>query len=169
MSVNSDNQLKFDEGKTTEPLIVMGAGVVELPFGNKYVVHIKPTIEGYDHFLPSTGLENKIKEENVDVGDKITVEKVAKSEKYPYGYFAVKVIEKNAQNNKIEMDKIATGETKAVEPTHKSIEKFENQFEPKNDNMALHELILRVEKLEKMVTTLSSEAGHKPGDEKLPF
>ena len=153
---DQENKLVYPEGKPTEPLLVERMGYEELPFGNKYVVYIKPTIEGYDHFLPSDGLLDKMKNENVDVGDMITVEKVPPSDKYKYGYFTVTVIQKEA----------------GTPPTHKSIEKFEKQFEPKNDSalkMVVHELTLRVDKLEKMVTTLSSEAGHKPGDEKLPF
>ena len=159
MSINSDNQLKFEEGKTTEPLTIINAGVEELPFGSKMVVHIKQTIEGYDHFLPSPGLEKKIKEENVDVDDVITIEKAAKTDKYPYGYFSVNVVEKNT-----------------TAPTHKSIEKFEEQFEPKDDKMEKHELILRVEKLEKITSHLwkwyqgvTAEKGHQPGDESFPF
>ena len=35
--------------------------------------------------------------------------------------------------------------------------------------MVVHELSLRVEKLEKIEETRSSEAGHKPGDEDIPF
>jgi len=154
----SESKLKFKDDSTTEPLTIKSAGFEETQFGSKMVVRIKQTIEGYDHFEPSTGLEKKIKEENVDVGDIITIEKVGPSEKYQYGYFNVKVVEKNAK-----------GETKAAEPTHKSIEKFEKQFEPKDDKMDQHELTLRVEKLEKMFAVLSSEAGHKPGDEETPF
>ena len=160
MSVNSENQLKFEEGRTTEPLTIMDAGIEEFPFGSKYVVRINPLITGHDHFMPSPGLKKKIEEVNVDVGDKITIEKVAPSEKYQYGYFSVNVVEKG------------NGPHIAKEREHKSVEKFEKQFEPKNDEdlkMALHELTLRFEKLEKMVTTLSSEAGHKPGDEEIPF
>ena len=160
MSVNSENQLKFEEGRTTEPLTIMDAGIEEFPFGSKYVVRINPLITGHDHFMPSPGLKKKIEEVNVDVGDKITIEKVAPSEKYQYGYFSVNVVEKG------------NGPQIAKEREHKSVEKFEKQFEPKNDEdlkMALHELTLRFEKLEKMVTTLSSEAGHKPGDEEIPF
>ena len=155
MSVNSENQLKFEEGRTTEPLTIMDAGTEEFPFGSKYVVRIKPLITGHDHFMPSPGLKKKIEEINVDVGDVITVEKVAPSDKYQYGYFSVNVMEKGKG------PQIATGETKAVQPAK---------------DMALHELTLRlvelescVSKLIRDVTTLSSEAGHKPGDEKLPF
>ena len=174
MALNSDNQLKFDEGKTTEPLTIMSAKLEDLEFGSKFVVHIKPTIEGYDHFMPSQGLEKKMKESNVDVNDIITIEKAPKSDKYIYGYFNVNIVEK--------------GKGPDLPPnTHKSVEKFEEQFKEKpidpvvhdhplgtgfaqkDDKMLIHELIIRIEKLEKMVTVLSSEAGHKPGDEKLPF
>jgi len=177
MELNSNNQLKFEEG-TTEPLTIMGADVEELQFGSKFVVRIEPLITGHDHFMPSPGLKKKIEEANVDVGDVITVEKVAPSEKYEYGYFSVSVVDKGK------------GPQIAKERTHKSIEKFEKQFEPENDKMTLHELTLRVDKwanllaqtvsqvaidgkrvdkLEKIEETRSSESGHKPGDEKLPF
>ena len=161
MSVNSENQLKFEEGRTTEPLTIMDAGMEEFPFGSKYVVRINPLITGHDHFMPSPGLKKKIEEVNVDVGDKITIEKVAPSEKYQYGYFSVNVVEKGKgpqiakdRADKVEMEKYATGETKAVQPTL---------------DIVVHELTLRVEKLEKMEETRSSEAGHKPGDEEIPF
>ena len=93
MSLNSDNELKWEIG-TSEPLTIMDAGTEEFPFGSKYVVHIKPLITGHDHFMPSPGLKKKIEEINVDVGDVITVEKVAPSDKYQYGYFSVNVVEK---------------------------------------------------------------------------
>ena len=44
--------------------------------------------------MPSPGLEKKIKEQNIDIGDQITVDKVAPSEKYQFGYFSVNVVEK---------------------------------------------------------------------------
>ena len=160
MSVNSDNELKWQIG-TSEPLTIMDAGTEEFPFGSKYVVRINPLITGHDHFMPSPGLKKKIEEINVDVGDVITVEKVAPSEKYQYGYFSVNVVEKGKgpqiakdRDDKVEMEKYATGETKAVQPAL---------------DIVVHELTLRVEKLEKIEETRSSEAGHKPGDEKLPF
>ena len=106
-------------------------------------------------------LKKKIEEGNVDIGDVITVEKVAPSEKYQYGYFSVNVVEKGKgpqiakdRADKVEMEKYATGETKAVQPAL---------------DIVVHELTLRVEKLEKMVALFSSEAGHKPGDEDIPF
>ena len=163
MSVNSENQLKFEIG-TTEPLTIMDAGTEEFPFGSKYVVRIKPLITGHDHFMPSPGLEKKIKEGNVDIGDVITIEKVAKSEQYPYGYFSVNVVDKG-KGPQIAKDRIAES------PVGAGFEQkdVKHEAEQKNDNMGLHELTLRVEKLEKIEETRSSEAGHKPGDEKLPF
>ena len=160
----SESKLKFKDDSTTEPLTIKSAGFEETQFGSKMVVRIKQTIEGYDHFEPSTGLEKKIKAENVDVGDIITIEKVGPSDQYQYGYFTVNVVEKKALTNKIEMDKYATGETKPVEHTHKK------------DTMSIHELTARVEKLETIVATLwtdygnrTSDAGHKVGDDKMPF
>ena len=160
MPVNSDNELKWEIG-TSEPLTIMDAGTEEFPFGSKYVVHIKPLITGHDHFMPSSGLKMKIEEANVDVGDVITVEKVAPTEKWQYGYFNVSVVNKGKgpqiakdRADKVEMEKYATGETRAVQPTI---------------DIVVHELTLRVEKLEKMVALYSSEAGHKPGDEDIPF
>ena len=157
MSLDSNNQLKFEEGSTTEPLTIMGSGMEEFPFGSKYVVNIEP-LDGKDHFCPAPGLKRKIEEVNVDIGDVITVEKVAPSEKYQYGYFSVSVVDKGKgpqiAKDKVEMDSYAIGETRAVQPTI---------------DIVVHELTLRVEKLEKMVALYSSEAGHKPGDEDIPF
>ena len=177
---NPDDKLKYPEGRPTEPLLIEKMGFEELPYGRKYVIYIKQTIEGYDHFMPSDGLINKLKEENVDIGDKITIEKVPPSDKYQYGYFTVKVVEKGngpqIAQDRIEKSPVGAGFTQKDEK-HKSVEKFEKQFEePKDDKMGLHELTVRVEKLETIVATLwtdytnrTSDAGHKVGDEKLPF
>ena len=162
MSVNSENELKWEIG-TSEPLTIMDAGTEEFPFGTKYVVHIEP-IDGKDHFMPSPGLKKKIEEVNVDVGDVITVEKVAPSVKYQYGYFSVNVVEKGKgpqiAKDRIEKSPVGAGFAQ---------KDVKHEADQKNDGMALHELTLRVEKLEKIEETRSSEAGHKPGDETLPF
>ena len=163
MPINRDNQLKFADGSTTDPLTILSAGVEELEYGNKYVVHIKPTIEGFDHFCPADGLKKKMINENVDVGDQINIEKIAPDDKYQYGYFKVNVIKKASTGGQIEKPSLST----KPEKLHKSDEKFLEQFP--NNKLDLHELEVRIDKLEKMVTVLSSEAGHKPGDEKLPF
>ena len=168
MSLDSANQLKFEIG-TTEPLTIMDAGMEEFPFGSKYVVRIEPLITGHDHFMPSPGLEKKIKEINVDVGDVITVEKVAPSEKYTHGYFSVNVMEKG-KGPQIAKDRIAESPVGAgfAQKDAKAISRSATDL--KGDIvMVVHELTLRVEKLEKIEETRSSEAGHKPGDEKLPF
>ena len=157
MSVNSDNQLKFEEG-ISEPLTIMGADMEEFPFGSKFVVRIKTLITGHDHFMTSPGLEKKIKEGNVDIGDVITIEKVAKSEQYPYGYFSVSVVNKGKgpqiAKDRIEKSPVGAGFAQ---------KDVKHEAEHKNDNMGLHELTLRVEKLEKIEETRSSES------EKLPF
>ena len=173
MSVNSDNELKWQIG-TSEPLTIMGAGMEELPYGTKYVVHIKPLITGHDHFMPSPGLEKKIKEANIDIGDQITVEKVAPSDKYQYGYFSVDVVQKGGgpqiATDRIEKSPVGAGfaQKDAKAEMDKVISRSVTDL--KGDIvMVVHELSLRVERLEKIEETRSSEAGHKPGDEKLPF
>ena len=173
MSVNSDNELKWQIG-TSEPLTIMGAGMEELPYGTKYVVHIKPLITGHDHFMPSPGLKKKIEEINVDVGDVITVEKVAPSDKYQYGYFSVDVVQKGGgpqiATDRIEKSPVGAGFAQKDAKVEMDKVVSRSVTDLKGDIvMVVHELSLRVEKLEKIEETRSSEAGHKPGDEKLPF
>jgi hypothetical protein len=173
MSVNSDNELKWQIG-TSEPLTIMGAGMEEFPFGTKYVVRIKPLITGHDHFMPSPGLEKKIKEANIDIGDQITVEKVAPSDKYQYGYFSVDVVQKGGgpqiATDRIEKSPVGAGFAHKDAKAEMDIrERKPGEYHLKELGMVVHELSLRVEKLEKIEETRSSEAGHKPGDEKLPF
>ena len=154
--LNKEDQLKFPDGSKTE-VVILKAAFEELQFGSKYVVDIKTTIDGYAYFLPSDGLIKKIKEENVDVGDKIVIEKVAPDEKYKYGYFSVTVVEKAVRGDKEQMDKYATGEIKAVEPVDKGIANFEKQFEKPDDKLELHELKIRVENLEGEVSLLKKK------------
>ena len=166
MAVNSENELKWEIG-TSEPLTIMGAEMEESQFGSKFVVRIKPLILGHDHFIPAPGLKKKIEEANVDVGDVITVEKFAPTDKYQYGYFSVNVVDKG-KGPQIAKDRAEESPVQK-DVKHKSVEKFEEQFEPRNINIIVHELTSRVDKLEKMVTTLSGDVGHKPGDEDIPF
>ena len=153
MSVNSENELKWEIG-VSEPLTIMDAGTEEFPFGSKFVVHIEPLITGHDHFMPSAGLEKKIKEGNVDIGDKITIEKVAKSEQYPYGYFSVNVVEKGKG------PQIAKDRQPEVSPAPAPT--LQSQSNEPNDATKLNVLW-------NYYISITSEAGHKPGDEKLPF
>jgi len=155
MPVNSDNQLKFEEG-LTEPLTIMDAGTEEFPFGSKFVVHIEPLITGHDHFMPSPGLEKKIKEGNVDIGDKITIEKVAPSDKYQYGYFSVNVVEKGKGP---QIAKEVLRQPKAAPSPAPALQSQSN--EP-NDAAKLNVLW-------NYYISITSEAGHKPGDEDIPF
>tara|TARA_Y100000310_G_scaffold312820_1_gene360507 strand:+ start:42 stop:551 length:510 start_codon:yes stop_codon:yes gene_type:complete len=166
--LNKEDQLKFSDGSKTE-VIILKAALEVLQFGSKYVVDIQTTIDGYTHFLPSDGLIKKIKEENVDVGDKVVIEKVAPDDKYPYGYFNVSVVDKaktiDNQSQKVEMDQYATGETKAVEPVDKGIANFEKQFDKPEQTLDLHELSLRVEALEKEIVELKKAIDR----DKIPF
>ena len=54
---------------------------------------------------------------------------------------------------------------KKSKPLHKSIQKFEEQFKPKETELDTHELSLRVEKLEKIVAALWKDKG----DDDIPF
>ena len=96
-----------------------------------------------------------------------TVEKFAPTDKYQYGYFSVNVVDKG-KGPQIAKDRAEESPVQK-DVKHKSVEKFEEQFEPRNINIIVHELTSRVDKLEKMVTTLSGDVGHKPGDEDIPF
>ena len=164
MSVNSDNQLKFEEG-LTEPLTIMNAGTEEFPFGSKFVVHIEP-LDGKDHFMPSPGLEKKIKEGNVDIGDKITIEKVAKSEQYPYGYFSVNVVEKG-KGPQIAKDRIAESPVGAGF-AHKDAKDSQSKAAPAPQSSEPNDAT-KLNVLWNYYISITSEAGHKPGDEDIPF
>ena len=151
--LNKDKQLKFPDGSTTE-VTIENIGMEELEFGSEYIVRIKETIDGYDHFKPSDGLQKKLSDEGVKPGDIINITKVAPDEKYTYGYFTVSMVE----SSKVEMDKYATGETKAVQPENKGAANFEKQFVAEDDKIGLHELKLRVETIEKQVASLLKAA-----------
>tara|TARA_R100001594_G_C4036815_1_gene262381 strand:+ start:768 stop:1226 length:459 start_codon:yes stop_codon:yes gene_type:complete len=148
MGLDKNKQLKFDVG-TTDPLTVESAGMVESDFGSDYVVMITPTIDGYTHFKPSPGLQKKIKEENVDVGDVITIEKAPVSDKYPYGYFNVNVVSKVGKK------------TNVVKETAKQYEKQHNNS---SDKLELHELKMRMETIEGELHLLKKkvEENNKP-------
>ena len=163
MELDKNKQLKFHDGSKTK-VIIKSMGMEESNFGSEYVVHIEET-KGCDHFKPSEGLRNKIAEASISEGDKIIIEKVAPSEKYKYGYFSVDMADnqpKKQETNfdKVEMDKYATGENKAVDPAVHN-HPVGAGFAQKDDKMAVHELSLRVETLEKQVTQLLKD--------KLPF
>ena len=136
MSLDKNKQLTFTVG-TTDPLTIKSASTVESDFGSDYVVMIEPTIDGYTHFKPSQGLQNKMKQENVDVGDVITIEKAPKSDKWPYGYFSVNVVSKVGQK------------THSAAAMNNSTENVEQQTKSPSDRLELHELSLRVESMAK--------------------
>ena len=140
--IDKNKQLKFIDGSKTE-VTILKMGYEELEFGSKYVVHIKETIDGCNHILPSDGLIGKIQKLEVGEGDKIVIEKVGPSEKYQYGYF-------NAE--------MADNQPKKVEP--------------KASQNPLHEELddkMKLNALWKWYQSETLEAGHKPGDENTPF
>lgn len=146
--MDKEKQLKFPNDQESETLVIESAGYEEFTFGKKYVVKIKETITGHDHFMPSEGLIKKLKEQNVDKGDQIKIKKVGPSEEYQYGYFNVEVVHKG---NPIESSPVGAGFSQK-DAKHKSYENFEKQFS--KDNIDTHELAVRVEKLETAVASL---------------
>ena len=142
--LDKEKQLKFPDGSKT-PVTIKSMGMEENDFGSEYIVRIEETIDGYDHFKPSDGLQRKMTEANLSTGDKIVIEKVAPSDKYQYGYFSVEM---------------ADNPVKAVDPAVHD-HPMGAGFAQKDDKMGLHELMLRVETLEKQVTEMQKD--------KLPF
>ena len=138
--LDKNKQLKFDVGVAIEVQIIK-RGYEELPFGNKYVVHIKETVEGCDYFLPSEGLIKKMEEEGVGDRDIINITKAPADEKFKYGYFTVSTVSK------------ANTEDTGVESIDKGVANFEKQFKS-DDKLDMHELVLRIEKLEESVQEL---------------
>tara|TARA_Y100000310_G_scaffold134391_1_gene133373 strand:- start:124 stop:576 length:453 start_codon:yes stop_codon:yes gene_type:complete len=122
-------------------------------YGKQYIYGCNPIITGESKFTANPRVHGLIQELGVGSGDVLIIEKVKAN---PNDYI------------KVDLPGVPVEKNNPL-PTHKSIEKPEKQIESKTDGIDLHELTLRVEKLEKMVTTLSSEAGHKPGDEDIPF
>ena len=170
--LNKDKQLKFDEGSKT-PVTIVSMGMEENDFGSEYVIHIKE-YKGCDHIKPSEGLKNKIIESNLSEGDKIVIEKVPKSDKYKYGYFNVEMA-----NNPVKTASPIRRETASEKgkPSQSIVSKVEG------GRLELHEIALRLEKAEKLLESLgklvavlwtdygnrTGDAGHKPGDDDLPF
>ena len=159
MDLNKDNQLKFANDSTTTVII---AGRQKDDFDGE-VVTIEPLPDGYDHFKPSKGLLNKLKDENADIGDTIQIKKIA-DPKYPHPYFNVEILNKAPLKQQSEPLK---QQSEPIED--KGIKNFEKQFEEPNKNLSIHEFSLRLIDLEKKVALLLSDAGHKPGDENIPF
>ena len=140
-------------------------------FGKQYTYGCKAVPTGETKYTANPRVHGLIQELGVSKGDTIIVEKVAAT---PNDYIKVHLPENHAQ--KIEMDKYATGEIKAVEPVDKGIANFEKQFEKPDNKLENHELSFRVERLEKIIAALwtdysnrTGDAGHKVGDEDIPF
>ena len=141
--MDQGKQLKFPVGSKTT-VTILSMGMEEDDFGSNFVVHIKETIEGYNHFNPSEGLQKKITEKNIGADDTIVIEKVPPSEKYQYGYFNVETAQNQPTTSpdKVVMDQHAAGEIKAVEPVSRDA------------RADIHELSVRIEVLETKVAKL---------------
>ena len=135
--LDKEKQLKFPDGSKTE-VVIKSMGMEENSFGSEYIVRIEETIDGYDHFKPSDGLTRKITEAGLSAGDKIVIEKVGPSDKYQYGYFSVEMADNPAKT----VDTAVHGHPMGA------------GFAQKDDKMAVHELSLRVEALEKTISEL---------------
>ena len=132
-------------------------------FGKKqYTYGIKQNITGEEKFSATEKLHEKIQALNASKGDSIYIEKVKDPE-----------INKGFAFFKVEMKDCPVEKPKG--PLHESVKKFEEQFAPEK-SMDVHELSIRIEKLESITATLwkwyqgvTAEKGHQPGDESLPF
>ena len=132
-------------------------------FGQQYTYGCVPIITGETRFTANTRVHGLIQELNVGKGDTIIIEKVKAT---PNDYITVSLPE----NHPKRMDPTPTGP-----PIHKSVDKFEKQFEAPDTKLVNHELSVRVEKLENLVKILmkdygirTSDAGHKFGDDQIP-
>ena len=110
-------------------------------FGKKQFTYgIEPTITGEEKFSATEKLHGKIQELGASKGDTIHIKKVKDPEvNKGYAFFTVTM---------------GDNPVKKEGPLHKSVENFQKQFEPKDDDMAKHELEIRVSNLEKEVAEL---------------
>ena len=131
-------------------------------FGKKQFTYgIKEMITGEDKFSATEKLHEKIQSSNLSKGDTFIIEKKKDPElNKGYAFFTVNL-----------PDVPITSSNKSSEPTVGEQQGYNKGFADKSKSVSvdLHELALRVEKLEEKFGTWSSEAGHKPGDEDIPF
>ena len=164
----NDNQREVVELAFEQPLEGTNS------FGKKQFTYgIKPIISGEEKFSATEKLHEKIQELGASKGDTIYITKV-KDPEINKGFAFFKV---EPAGNPVKKE--SSG------PLHASIKKFQEKLEPpveeQNDGGKMaavdnHELNIRVEKLEKIVSILwtdygnrTSDAGHKPGDNDIPF
>ena len=176
MPRNKEKQLTFDV-PCEHTVTLIKYELEQDDFGNHNIYYIED-LNGKDHFEAFEGLHKKINDAGLIDGETFVIKKL-QIEGYANG------------NPFFKIEGSSPMPKKAVQPMHKSDEKFEKQFEPKIEEkeayaddfgkatvkkiaLDLHELTLRAEELEKCVTKLIKEvklllgdAGHKPGDENL--
>ncbi|QDP64292.1 MAG: hypothetical protein Unbinned4139contig1000_5 [Prokaryotic dsDNA virus sp.] len=143
-------------------------------FGKKqYTYGIKPIITGEEKFSATEKLHEKIQALGAGKGDIIYIEKVKDSGiNKGFAFFKVEI----GESSRNEMDGMRENvpniiEKKTPGPMHESVKKFEEQFIPKeskDNKMEVHELSMRVEKLEKIVSELWKRKENKE-EEELPF
>ena len=140
-------------------------------FGKQYTYGCKAVPTGETKYTANPRVHGLIQELGVRKGDTIIVEKVAAT---PNDYIIVNLPENQLKKQQTDFN---------GPPKHKSVEKFEKQFAESDKKLENHELSVRVdelsakiERLEKIVAVLwtdygtrTSDAGHKPGDEEIPF
>jgi hypothetical protein len=124
-------------------------------FGKKqYIYGVEETITGCTKFSATEKLHEKIQLLGAEKGTTLYITKTKDPEiNNGYAFFKVEGSEDNPEPKK------------KSKPLHKSIQKFEEQFKPKETELDTHELSLRVEKLEKIVAALWKDKG----DDDIPF
>tara|TARA_Y100001970_G_C14248255_1_gene869854 strand:+ start:439 stop:918 length:480 start_codon:yes stop_codon:yes gene_type:complete len=131
-------------------------------FGKKqYTYGIKELISGEEKFSATEKLHEKIQGLGASKGDTLTIEKVKDADiNKGFAFFKVEMADNPAKKDS------APTQSK---PLHDSVKKFEKQFEPKEDKMAMHELSMRIEKLEKIVAALWEKSQNEKKGDDLPF
>ena len=132
-------------------------------YGKQYTYGHKAVITGETKYTANPRVHGLIQELGVSKGDTIIIEKVQAT---PNDYIKVYLPENQPIKQQTDFSK----------PIDKGIANFEKQFEEPDKKLENHELSVRVERLEKIVAVLwtdygtrTSDAGHKPGDEEIPF
>ena len=139
--------LKFETGKPESVVLAF-----DQPFENKgdhglyYTYCIKPYIMGETKFSVNPRVHGEIQNLGVVKGDRIIIEKVKGS---PNDYITISLPENHPVKQNVEP---------SGPPIDKGITNFEKQFNKPEEKLDIHELILRVEALEKIVAELRKNA-----------
>ena len=147
---SKDEQLKF-VNDTDVTVILLDQ---EKDDYGKIIQSIEPLPDGYTWFAPAKGLIKKMVEEGVGLGDQIKIGKV-NDPAYEYPYFTLDVLHKAIKKKEPVVE-----ETQPEPVVHKSVEKFEAQFNTEEpDRKTQHDIMWKWYQGE------TAEKGHKEGDE----